>query len=76
MPRGQGHAPNLPRCQHVIMTTPMFRNFRSFERRLGTKAMPTNTTYILYDIPGTATKYQSWSPNVWKTRYVTIITQT
>lgn len=41
--------------------------------------MPTNTTYILYDIPGIATKHQAWSPNVWKTRYVTtmtIITQT
>ncbi|KAH9978362.1 hypothetical protein BJV74DRAFT_859858 [Russula compacta] len=32
--------------------------------------MPTNTAYILYDIPGTATKQQSWSPNVWKTRIV------
>jgi len=32
--------------------------------------MLANTTYILYDIPGTATKHQSWSPNVWKTRVV------
>jgi hypothetical protein len=38
------------------MTT---RIFRSFGRQLGTKAMPTNTTHILYDIPGTATKHQS-----------------
>ncbi|KAH9057475.1 hypothetical protein EDB87DRAFT_1089294 [Lactarius vividus] len=28
------------------------------------------TTYILYDLPGNATKYQAWSPNVWKTRIV------
>src|SRR6266849_231950 len=45
--------------------------FRSFGRQLGTKAMSTNTAYILYDIPGTATKHRSWSPNVWKTRFVT-----
>ena len=50
--------------------------FRSFGRQLGNKAMPMDATYILYDIPGTATKHQSWSPNVWKTRYVTIIIQT
>ncbi|KAH9016896.1 hypothetical protein EDB85DRAFT_2155559 [Lactarius pseudohatsudake] len=32
--------------------------------------MPRGTSYIIYDIPGNATKYQAWSPNVWKTRIV------
>ncbi|KAH9057468.1 hypothetical protein EDB87DRAFT_1088676 [Lactarius vividus] len=32
--------------------------------------MSRGTTYILYDLPGNATKYQAWSPNVWKTRIV------
>ncbi|KAH8992597.1 hypothetical protein EDB86DRAFT_3079196 [Lactarius hatsudake] len=32
--------------------------------------MPRGTNYIIYDIPGNATKYQAWSPNVWKTRIV------
>ncbi|KAI0299674.1 core histone H2A/H2B/H3/H4-domain-containing protein [Multifurca ochricompacta] len=32
--------------------------------------MSQNTTYILYDIPGNATKDKTWSPNVWKTRFV------
>ena len=45
--------------------------FRSSRRQLSTKAMP---LYILYDIPGTATKHQSWSPNVWKSRCVAVIT--
>jgi glutathione S-transferase len=45
--------------------------FRSSIRQLCTKAIP---PYVLYDIPGTATKDQSWSPNVWKTRCVAVIT--
>ncbi|KAH9016903.1 hypothetical protein EDB85DRAFT_2076156 [Lactarius pseudohatsudake] len=32
--------------------------------------MSRSTSYILYDIPGNATKYQAWSQNVWKTRIV------
>jgi hypothetical protein len=61
---------SVPRCQHVTTLTPILM-FRSFGRQLGNKAMTMDTTYILYDIPGTATKHQSWSPDVWKTRYVT-----
>ncbi|KAH9008850.1 hypothetical protein EDB83DRAFT_2681154 [Lactarius deliciosus] len=32
--------------------------------------MPRGTSYIIYDLPGNATKYQAWSPNVWKTRII------
>jgi glutathione S-transferase len=45
--------------------------FRFARRQLSTKALP---PFILYDIPGTVTKHQSWSPNVWKTRCVAVIT--
>ncbi|KAH8984470.1 hypothetical protein EDB92DRAFT_1819110 [Lactarius akahatsu] len=31
--------------------------------------MPRGTSYIIYDIPGNATKYRAWSSNVWKTRF-------
>src|SRR5437879_5521398 len=44
--------------------------FCPIRRQLSAKTMPIDTTYILYDIPGTSTKHQAWSPNVWKTRCV------
>lgn len=42
------------------------------------KVMPVSrgTSYILYDLPGNATKHQAWSPNVWKTRWVIFMTST
>jgi hypothetical protein len=49
------------------------RIFGSAGRQLSIKAMPIDTTYILYDIPGTATNHQAWSPNVWKTRCVAVV---